>query len=467
MKSDLSALCLLLAAFCCLGNPADRTPNLAMIYCEDLGYADIAPFGAKDYATPNLDRMAAEGMKFTDFHTAAAVCSASRVALMTGCYPQRVGILGALGPNAKVGINENEVLLPEILKERGYATAIFGKWHLGDNPRFLPTRHGFDRYFGLPYSNDMWPNHPTAGDKYPPLPLVEGEKVVELMPDQTQLTTWYTERAVQFITDSKDRPFFLYLPHSMPHVPLFVSDKFKGKTERGLFGDVIAEIDWSVGQVLDTIKKHGLDDNTLVVFSSDNGPWLSYGNHAGSAGPLREGKGTTWDGGHLEPTLARWPGKIPAGSTCRELCGTIDILPTFAKLAGSQAPQDHIIDGRDIWPLMSGQPGAKTPHEAFYYYWAYGLEAVRSGPWKLHLPHEYNSLAGEGRDGQPGPYKKLKTDQALYNLADDVGEQKDVAAQNPQVIEQLLAIAEKARADLGDSLTGRAGANRRPAGQLK
>jgi len=467
MKSHLSALCLLLAAFCCLGNAADRPPNLVMIYCDDLGYADIGPFGAKDYATPNLDRMAAEGMKFTDFHTAAAVCSASRVALMTGCYPQRVGILGALGPNAKVGINENEVLLPEILKERGYATAIFGKWHLGDNPRFLPTRHGFDRYFGLPYSNDMWPNHPTAGDKYPPLPLVEGEKVVELMPDQTQLTTWYTERAVQFITDSKDRPFFLYLPHSMPHVPLFVSDKFKGKTERGLFGDVIAEIDWSVGQVLDTIKKHGLDDNTLVVFSSDNGPWLSYGNHAGSAGPLREGKGTTWDGGHLEPTLARWPGKIPAGSTCRELCGTIDILPTFAKLAGSQAPQDHIIDGRDIWPLMSGQPGAKTPHEAFYYYWAYGLEAVRSGPWKLHLPHEYNSLAGEGRDGQPGPYKKLKTDQALYNLADDVGEQKDVAAQNPQVIEQLLAIAEKARADLGDSLTGRAGANRRPAGQLK
>jgi arylsulfatase A len=467
MPRHLSFVCLVLAAFWSLASAADRPPNLVMIYCDDLGYADIGPFGAKGYSTPNLDRMAAEGMKFSDFHTAAAVCSASRVALMTGCYPQRVGILGALGPNAKVGINENEVLLPEILKERGYATAIFGKWHLGDNPRFLPTRHGFDRYFGLPYSNDMWPNHPTAGDKYPPLPLIEGEKVIELMPDQTQLTTWYTERAVQFITDSKDRPFFLYLPHSMPHVPLFVSDKFKGKTERGLFGDVIAEIDWSVGQVLDTIKKHGLDDNTLVVFSSDNGPWLSYGNHAGSAGPLREGKGTTWDGGHLEPTLARWPGKIPAGSTCRELCGTIDILPTFAKLAGSQAPQDRIIDGRDIWPLMSGQAGAKTPHEAFYYYWAYGLEAVRSGPWKLHLPHEYRSLAGEGKDGQPGPYKTLKTEQALYNLADDVGELKDVAAQNPQVVQQLLALAEKARADLGDSLTGRPGANRRPAGQLK
>jgi arylsulfatase A len=468
MIRHLLSLGLLITAFCCLASAADRPPNLVVIYCDDLGYADIGPFGAKGYSTPNLDRMAAEGMKFTDFHTAAAVCSASRVALMTGCYPQRVGILGALGPNAKVGINENEVLLPEILKERGYATAIFGKWHLGDNPRFLPTRHGFDRYFGLPYSNDMWPNHPTAGDKYPPLPLVEGEKVVELMPDQTQLTTWYTERAVQFITDSKDRPFFLYLPHSMPHVPLFVSDKFKGKTERGLFGDVIAEIDWSVGQVLDAIKKHGLDDNTLVVFSSDNGPWLSYGNHAGSAGPLREGKGTTWDGGHLEPTLARWPGKIPPGSTCRELCGTIDILPTFAKLAGSQAPQDRIIDGRDIWPLMSGQPGAKTPHEAFYYYWAYGLEAVKSGPWKLHLPHEYRSLVGEGgKDGQPSLYKTLKTEQALYNLIEDVGEQKDVAAQNPQVVLRLLALAECARADLGDSLTGRAGANRRPAGQLK
>jgi arylsulfatase A len=468
MKRHLLSLGLLLTAFCAFAFAADRPPNLVMIYCDDLGYADIGPFGAKGYSTPNLDRMAAEGMTFTDFHTAAAVCSASRVALMTGCYPQRVGILGALGPNAKVGINENEVLLPEILKERGYATAIFGKWHLGDNPRFLPTRHGFDRYFGLPYSNDMWPNHPTAGDKYPPLPLVEGEKVIELMPDQTQLTTWYTERAVQFITDSKDRPFFLYLPHSMPHVPLFVSDKFKGKTERGLFGDVIAEIDWSVGQVLDAIKNLGLDDNTLVVFSSDNGPWLSYGNHAGSAGPLREGKGTTWDGGHLEPTLARWPGKIPPGSICRELCGTIDILPTFAKLAGSQAPQDRIIDGRDIWPLMSGQPGAKTPHEAFYYYWAYGLEAVKSGPWKLHLPHEYRSLTGEGgKDGQPSLYKTLKTEQALYNLIEDVGEQKDVAAQNPQVVQQLLALAERARADLGDSLTNRSGANRRPAGQLK
>jgi arylsulfatase A-like enzyme len=314
----------------------------------------------------------------------------------------------------------------------------------------------------------MWPNHPTNGRNYPPLPLIEGEKVVQTMPDQTQLTTWYTERAVQFIVDSKDRPFFLYLPHSMPHVPLFVSDKFKGKTERGLFGDVIAEIDWSVGQILETLKKHGLDENTLVVFSSDNGPWLSYGNHAGSAGPLREGKGTTWDGGHLEPTLARWPGKIPGGRICRELTATIDILPTFTKLAGGQPPQDRIIDGRDIWPLLSADPRAKTPHDQFYYYWNLGLEAIRSGPWKLHLPHEYRTLVGEpGTDGQPGPYKQAKIDLALYNLLEDVGEQKNVAADHPEIVQRLLTIAEEARADLGDSLTSRDGKNRRPPGRLE
>jgi arylsulfatase A len=468
MRKFLVILCLLAAAENGSTEAAERPPNFVLIYCDDLGYADIGPFGAHGYATSNLDRMAAEGMKFTDFHSAAAVCSASRVALMTGCYPQRVGILGALGPGAKVGINESEVLLPELLKARGYATAIFGKWHLGDNPRFLPTRHGFDRYFGLPYSNDMWPNHPTNGKNYPPLPLFDGEKVVQTMPDQTQLTTWYTEHSVEFIRANKDRPFFLYVPHSMPHVPLFVSDKFKGKTERGLFGDVIAEIDWSVGQILAALKQHGLDENTLVFFSSDNGPWLSYGNHAGSAGPLREGKGTTWDGGHLEPTLARWPGKIPAGTICRELTATIDILPTFAKLAGGEVPRDRIIDGRDIRPLLAGQPGAKTPHESFYYYWNLGLEAVRAEGWKLHVPHEYRTLAGEpGKDGQPGPYKTVKTELALYNLADDVGETKNVAAEHPDVVKQLLAIAEEARADLGDSLTSRAGANRRPPGRLQ
>jgi len=446
---------------------AERPPNFVVIYCDDLGYADIGPFGATGYATPNLDRMAKEGMRLTSFEVAAAVCSASRVALLTGCYPQRVGILGALGPTARHGINDDEVLLPEILKSRGYATAIFGKWHLGHHPQFLPTRHGFDRYFGLPYSNDMWPLHPT-NKTFPPLPLIEGEKTIEHNPDQTQLTTWYTERAVKFIAENRERPFFLYVPHNMPHVPLFVSEKFKGKTERGLFGDVIAEIDWSVGQILDALIGHGVDRQTLVLFTSDNGPWLSYGNHCGSAGPLREGKGTVWEGGHRVPCLVRWPGRIPAASTCGELCGTIDVLPTLAKLVGGEALQDRLIDGRDIWPLLSGDKNAKSPHEAFYYYWDYGLEAIRSGRWKLHFPHEYRSLAGEpGKDGQPGPYKQVNTELALFDLDAEIGETTNVAAAHPEVVARLEALGEQAREDLGDSLTKRVGKNRRPAGRLK
>jgi arylsulfatase A-like enzyme len=305
----------------------EHPPNVILIFCDDLGYADVGCYGAKGYKTPNIDRLARQGMRFTDFYVAQAVCSASRAALLTGCYPNRIGIRGALGPQAKVGIHSNEVTIAELLKQRGYATAIYGKWHLGHLPPFLPTRHGFDDYFCLPYSNDMWPHHPTSGTNYPPLPLIEGEKVVQFMPDQTQLTTWYTERAVGFIERNKDRPFFLYVPHSMPHVPLFVSRKFVGKTKRGLYGDVIEEIDWSVGRILSALRQHRLEDNTLVIFTSDNGPWLSYGDHAGSAGHLREGKGTTFDGGARVPFIAKWPGRIPARSVCREPAMTIDILP--------------------------------------------------------------------------------------------------------------------------------------------
>jgi arylsulfatase A-like enzyme len=441
-------------------------PNFVIIYCDDLGYADVGCFGAKTYTTPNIDRLARQGMRLTDFHTAAAVCSASRAALLTGCYPQRVGIFGALGPGAKVGIHADEVLLPELLKQRGYATAIFGKWHLGDAPQFLPTRHGFDRYFGLPYSNDMWPNHPT-NKNFPPLPLIDGEKVVELMPDQTQLTTWYTQQAVKFIAESKDKPFLLYVPHSMPHVPLFVSDKFKNKSGVGLFGDVIQEIDWSMGEILAALAEHGLTERTLVLFSSDNGPWLSYGNHAGSAGPLREGKGTTWEGSQRVPCIACWLGKIPAASQCRELTSTLDILPTLARLAGGQEPQDRIIDGRDIWPLLSGRVEKFPEPPTFYYYWDYGLDAVRQGPWKLVFPHKYRSLTGTpGRDGRPGGYSEASTDLALYNLDADVGETRNVAAENPQIVEQLQKLAELAREDLGDAHQNRPGKNRRPPGRL-
>ena len=322
-----------------------RRPNVVIIFCDDQGYGDVGCYGAEGFETPNLDRMAREGMRFTDFHASTAVCSASRSSLLTGCYPERVGILGALGPGSKTGINENEVLISEILKAEGYATAIYGKWHLGDNKKFLPVNHGFDKYFGLPYSNDMWPNHPTAGDHYPPLPLIENDKVIDYLEDQSYLTTWYTDRAVNFIRENADNPFFLYVPHSMPHVPLYVSEKFKGKSKQGLFGDVIMEIDWSVGEILNALKEHGIDDNTLVIFTSDNGPWLSYGDHAGSTGPLREGKGTMFEGGMREPCIMRWPGNIPAGTVCDRLATTMDILPTVTNIAGGRLPS-HKIDGR-------------------------------------------------------------------------------------------------------------------------
>jgi arylsulfatase A-like enzyme len=286
------------------------------------------------------------------------------------------------------------------------------------------------------------------------------------MPDQTRLTTWYTEHAVNFIERKKNHPFFLYLAHNMPHVPLFVSDRFKGKSGRGLYADVIMEIDWSVGEVMRALKRNGLDNNTLVIFTSDNGPWLLYGEHAGNAWPLREGKGTTFDGGVREPTVMRWPGKIPAGSTCHEMAWSMDLLPTIARLAGTNAPTDRIIDGKDIWPLMSAQPRAKSPHDAYYYYWDRGLEAVRSGPWKLHLGHDYRHLAAPGHGGQPGKYVNERIGVALYDLGNDISETNDLAAQYPDVVRHLQQIAEAARDDLGDSQTKREGKNTRPAGTL-
>jgi len=424
------------------GGAAEDRPNFVVILTDDQGYQDVGCFGAPHIETPNLDRMAAEGMRFTDFYAAAASCTPSRAALMTGCYPQRVSLPHVLGPTAKIGINREETTIAEVLKPLGYATACYGKWHLGRDPEFLPTRHGFDEYYGLPYSNDMWPNHPTTRT-YPDLPLIEGEEVIALDPDQRMLTTAYTEHAVKFIEANKDRPFFLYVPHSMPHVPLHVSDKFAGKSKQGLYGDVIMEIDWSVGQILSTLERLGLDRNTLVFFSSDNGPWLSYGDHAGSAKPLREGKGTTFDGGQREPCIMRWPGKIPAGAVCSEPCAMFDVLPTVAGLAGAEAPGDRVIDGKDIWPLMSGQTGAASPHDAFFFYHGNQLQAVRSGQWKLHLPHEYRSCPKPGAGGRPRPYIKKKTGQALFDLRNDIGEQHDVAAEHPEIVERLVKTAKE------------------------
>ncbi|MBP6821462.1 MAG: sulfatase [Acidobacteria bacterium] len=445
-----------------------RQPNVVLFYIDDLGYADVGSFNQNKatmgYSTPNIDRMAGEGIRLTSFYVTQAVCSASRAALLTGCYSNRVGIQGALDHRANYGINADETTLGEVFKSRNYATAIYGKWHLGHLPQFLPTRHGFDEYFGLPYSNDMWPKHPTG--TYPDLPLIENDKVVKLMPDQSQLTTQYTEHAVSFIERNKDKPFFLYVPHTMPHVPLFVSDKFKGKTKRGLFGDVVEEIDWSVGQVLATLKRLKLDDNTLVIFTSDNGPWLSYGNHAGSAKPLREGKGTEMDGGVRVAFIARWPGKIPAGTVSSQPVMNIDMLPTLAGLIGAEVPKDRIIDGLNIWPILSGKK-TKSPHDALYFYWGKELQAVRSGKWKLHLPHTYRFIETPGADGKPGKDSYPKIELSLYDLEADIGETTNLADKHPEIVKRLMAFVERAREDLGDSLTKREGKNVRPAGRLQ
>jgi len=457
---------------------ADR-PNFVVIFADDQGYQDLGCFGSPDIETPNIDRMAGEGVRLTDFYVSQAVCSASRTALLTGCYNVRLGILGALGPKSTIGIHADELTIAEVLKPRGYATAIFGKWHLGHHQKFLPLQHGFDEYFGLPYSNDMWPYHPNVLHlpmeqrlkRWPHLPLIEGNKTIRLPvtpEDQTQLTTWYTEHAVRFIEQNRDRPFFLYVPHSMPHVPLYVSDKFKGKSKRGLYGDVIMEIDWSVGQILKTLKDNGLDENTMVIYTSDNGPWLSYGNHGGSALPLREGKGTMWDGGCREPFVARWPGKIPAGSRSGKVAATIDILPTLASLAGAELP-GHTIDGHNIWPLLSGRQTAISPHDKDGYFMYYGreLQAVRSGRWKLHFPHGYRTLKGApGQDGLPGPYAQKRTGLELYDLDADLSETENLAGQYPEVVERLKQLADAARRELGDSRLKMTGKGVRPSGRL-
>ncbi len=370
----------------------------------------------------------------------------------------------------------------ELCQQQGYATACFGKWHLGHHPKFLPLQHGFDEYLGLPYSNDMWPWHPNyAGlapdDRRTPARLSgsaadrreQGCRPGSDGRGPAQLTTMYTERAVQFIDRNRDKPFFLYVPHSMVHVPLYVSDKFQGKSQRGLFGDVVMEVDWSVGQILEAIARNGLDENTLVVFTADNGPWLSYGDHAGSAGPLREGKGTEFEGGIREPTLMRWPGRIPAGSVCDELASTIDMLPTIAALIGAQLPE-HKIDGQDIRPLMFGAAGAQSPHESFYCYYSGGeLQAVRDRRWKLHFPHSYRTLAGRpgGKDGLPAQYQQDKIGLELFDLKNDVGETTNVAAAHPEVVERLQACAQRARDDLGDKLTKAKGAGIRGPGHLE
>jgi len=411
-------------------NTARKQPNFVVIFIDDMGYGDIEPFGSTINKTPHLNRMAKEGMKLTSFYSACPVCTPSRAALMTGCYPKRVGMATGswsivLFPKDSNGLNPKEITVAEILKDAGYATGCFGKWHLGDQPEFLPTNHGFDTYFGIPYSNDMWPPMPSAKrwKVFPcPLPILRDTKVVDIvkdMNDQAQLCKRFTDEAVAFMRKNKDKPFFVYLPHAFIHGPRRARKEFMDKAGGNATRAQIEEVDWSAGQILQTLRDLKLDKDTVVIFTSDNG-----GTTPASRGPLRGGKGSTWEGGMREPTIAWRPGTVPAGAVCDEITSTMDILPTFAAMGGGRAPADRKIDGKDITALLCGEPNAKSPHEAFFYYQRTTLRAVRCGKWKLHA------------NGH------------LYNLEKDIGESRNVAKANPDVVKRLEKHLASCRADL-------------------
>ena len=483
MKYFLFALSLFFAGSCKpkVAEEKKPAPNVVIVFTDDQGYQDLSCFGSPNIYTPHLDQIAADGLRLTNFYAAQAVCSASRAALLTGCYPNRIGIKGALFPQSKIGINPMETTLAEMLQEQGYKTGIFGKWHLGHLPKFLPNNHGFDEFMGIPYSNDMWPvdyegnqvdkNHPKA-KRYPQLPFFKNFDVVKeikTLEDQAQLTTELTEAAVDFIERNKDTPFFLYVPHPMPHTPIAVSDKFKGKSGQGRYGDVIMEIDWSVGQIMNKLKEHQLDKNTIFIFTSDNGPWLNFGNHAGSASPLREGKGTAWEGGQREPCVVSYPNGIEGGRVIDTPMMTIDLLPTIAEITGAKLPELKI-DGKSVWDIWTGKSN-KSPHDAyFFYYKSNELHGVRYNDWKLYFPHTYCSLNGRegGKDGYPVNYDMNEIDEIeLYDLKNDISESKNVADQHPKIVLEIKSLADEMRKKLGDKLLNIKGTENRPAGSVK
>lgn len=472
--------CTLLALVPLLVPAATDLPNFVVILADDMGYGDLGVQGHPYIRTPNLDRMAAEGLRFTDFY-AQPFCGPARAALLTGTYPPRNSLMFNHIPRARTGIHPNEITIAELLRDRGYATAMLGKWHLGDAPEFLPTRNGFDSYYGLPYSNDMWPFHPKIirrpdegprmrhtrerteytgyaqsdqtypPDWFPPLPLMENETVIERNPHQELLTETYTDRAIEFIRANPDRPFFVYIAHAMPHVPLFRGRAFRDRSLRGLYGDVIEEIDFHAGRVLDTVRELGLDERTLVIFTSDNGPWAGYGIDAGSAGLLRGSKGSVFEGGIRVPAIFRWPGRIPAGLVTSEIASIMDFFPTLANLSGGEPPRDRTIDGRDLQPHWE-RPGRASGHETIYFFeggYRYKAEdgppkndpqfrAVRSGPWKLHLSTE--AVETDGKVSiVPGD---------LYQLHWDPSETRNVAAKHPDVVKRLVGQAKSFDASL-------------------
>lgn len=468
----MSRLILLLITSLLSCSTAQKTdtskPNVIIIFTDDQGYQDVGCYGSPDIKTPHLDQMAKEGIRLTDFYAAQAVCSASRAGILTGCYPNRIGLHGAFMPNSDKGLNLSETTIAEMLKSLDYKTGIFGKWHLGDHPDFMPNKQGFDEYFGIPYSNDMWPFHPQQGPifDFDPLPLFENESIIDTLTDQSLLTTQITERSVDFIKKNKEHPFFLYIAHPQPHVPLFVSEKFKGKSERGLYGDVIMELDWSVGQVLAALKEFKLDENTIVIFTSDNGPWLNYGDHAGSAYPLREGKGTALEGGQREPCIIRYPKALKPDRVIDAPMMAIDVLPTIAHITGAVLPENKI-DGKNVYDIWTGDT-TLSPHEAYYFYYHVNeLHGIRYKNWKMYFPHKYRTLNGKegGKDGLPVDYEYNTIAQIeLYDLSKDISETTDVASEFPEVVAKIQELGEKMKMELGDSLTDREGVGTRAIG---
>jgi arylsulfatase len=472
-------LFLFLVTFNYQNSYSQEDPNIVIILLDDMGYGDIESFGAIDYQTPNINNLADNGMLFTNFYSAQAVCSASRAGLLTGTYPNRIGIHGALFPQSKVGLNTSEKTIAEILKEKNYKTAVIGKWHLGYQKEFLPLNHGFDYYYGIPYSNDMWPvdfdgnqiknDNDWRKKNYPQLPIIENfNKVAEVrtLEDQAELTTTYTKKSVEFINKNADKPFFLYVPHSMPHVPIAASKKFKGKSKQGLYGDVIMELDWSLGEIVKALRKNGILENTMIIFTSDNGPWLNFGNHAGNTAGLREGKGTVFEGGQRVPTIISWPKAIKKSTISNKLAASIDILPTITKIVKGKLP-NHKIDGVSILDILKGKNTTARDH-FFYYYKTNSLEAVRKDHWKLILPHESRSYENvmPGMDGYNGNYSKLKLDYELYDLRRDPGERYNVIKKYPEIAQSLKDLAETAIDDMGDNATGRKGKNTREPGRV-
>ncbi|MGZ0164083.1 MAG: sulfatase family protein [Planctomycetales bacterium] len=452
--------CVYAAAGCQQAEAAPAKPNFVLIYIDDMGYGDIGPYGSMLNRTPHLDRMAVEGMKLTSFY-AAPVCSASRAQLLTGCYAPRVSVPGVFFPAGPKGLNPSERTVAEYLRELGYATTCIGKWHLGDQPKFLPTNQGFDHYFGIPYSNDMQRNSLEDGRRV--TPLLRDDKVAELLEDEGQrrVTREYTEEAVKFIEEASDKPFFLYLPHTAMHVPLFPHEDFAGKSKNGTYGDWVEEVDWSVGQILDALREKKLAENTLVIFTSDNGPWASKGAAGGVSGPLRGSKGCTLEGGVREPTIAWWPGTVEAGSSCDAVCGTTDVLPTFVKLGGADGgkPVPGVkIDGKDISPILLGKT-KESPHEAWFYYQGTTLQAVRSGPWKLAITPQSIGMGMKER-----PEDLQSREPRLYNLDEEIGEVTNLADKHPEVVARLQKLIDGMVADIG---SGKSGPGVRPAGEVE